>query len=104
LQWVPGAVTATSMLSPAAAELPDALEAEQLWLPDVTLHESNVLPVVLSMTATVASSELSVTFVSAYRSVTVAPPRGVGPASSGLLEKPVVAAGHLPLPCPASSV
>ena len=77
LQREPGAVTWTSMFSPAAAE-PDPLVFEQLLLPAVTVHESSGLPVVLSMTATSAVSvPLSVVFVSAYRLVTVAPLAGV---------------------------
>ena len=71
----------TSMFSPAAAE-PDSVVFEQ-WFTVVesTLHESRVVPVVLSIAATSTVSEpFTVAFESADRLVSAAPPAGVGPA------------------------
>src|ERR1017187_1038269 len=101
---LPDEVTLTSMLSPAAAE-PDPLVFEQLpLLAALTVNESSVTPVVLSMTATVAVSvPLTFALVSAYRLVTVAPLAGVGPANRPLFENPIVFAGQGPVPGPASS-
>jgi hypothetical protein len=78
----PVAVSLTSMLSPAAAA-PDPLLFEQLLLVvQLTVHESSVAPVVLSITATsMVSVPVTAAFESAYRLVTVAPLAGVGPAS-----------------------
>ena len=64
-------------------------------------HESSVFSVVLSMTATTTLSvPVTVAFESAYRSVTVAPLAGVGPARKGLSEKPTVFEGQPPVPGP----
>jgi hypothetical protein len=58
------------------------------------VQASSVAPVALSMTATVASSlPLSVAFVSAYKSATLAPLANV-PASGGLGEKALALAGQ----------
>ncbi len=68
-------------------------------LAELTVQESSVAPVALSMTATVAESlPLSVAFVSAYRLLTTAPLVGIGPLSRLLLEGPLVFAGQDPRP------
>ena len=87
------------MLSPAAAE-PDPLAFEQWFtVVELTVHESSVAPVVLSMTArSTVSVPVTVAFESAYRLVTVAPFSGVGPARRVLSAKPLVFVGQLPDP------
>jgi two-component system, NarL family, response regulator DegU len=91
----PVAVTLTSILSPAAAE-PYPLAFEQWFLAaELTVHESSVAPVVLSMTATrTVSVPVSAAFASPYKLVTVDPPAGVGLARRRLAENPVTAAGE----------
>jgi hypothetical protein len=99
----PLAVILTSILSPGAAE-PDPLEFEQVpFVLELTVHESSVAPVVLSMTATPTFSvPLSVVFDSAYTLVTVAPLAGV-PANRLLVDRPVDFAGQVPVPGPVSA-
>jgi hypothetical protein len=48
----PEAVTLTSMFSPAAAELDPLVFEQWFTVVELTVHESSVAPVVLSMTAT----------------------------------------------------
>jgi hypothetical protein len=87
LQFEPLPVALTSMLSPGAAER-ESLAFERLrLLEEVTVQESSVAPVVLSITDTsTLSLLLSVALVSAYRLFTISPLAGAGPASRLLSE------------------